>query len=163
MYLYLVMFQLGVQAHASVTKCCINKKDGSIFSNLGGCFDSDDGKWVLNAIISAGNVSQFSNLQKRDLRIPQTLIQTEFLKRLQSGVAISCLFRLSFLSRFNKIFDEAIAEIFAGDIFFLFLFCFDGKYSYIQFVFLSFSKALDRKSLVNEGVSLAKSPILILT
>lgn len=140
MYLYLVMFQLGVQAHASVTKCCINKKDGSIFSNLGGCFDSDDGKWVLNAIISAGNVSQFSNLQKRDLRIPQTLIQTEFLKRLQSGVAISCLFRLSFLSRFNKIFDEAIAEIFAGDIFFFFYSALMGNIHIFNLFFFLFQR-----------------------
>lgn len=111
-FLRAAIFQLGIQAHHALVHECINYD--SMLSHSERDFDSDDGQWVLNAIISSGTFCQISKLRRTDVRMPQTLVEPEFLELLQSGTAISSLYSLAFLSRFNNIFDEALNEIFAG-------------------------------------------------
>ncbi len=122
----LAVFQLGIQAQITLIRGCCNGQYDSILSESGEDFNSDDGRWVLNAIIHAEKNCQLSKLQKKDLRIPQTLVEPKFLERLQSGAAISALFSLAFLSRFNKIFDEALQEIFAGTLLCIYILYLDG-------------------------------------
>lgn len=110
------IFQFGIQSYASLFFGHGSDCHKSEFNYFGKKFDSDDGKWVLNAIISAKRHFDFSTLKEKDLRIPQILLESRFIEQLQSGSAVSSLFSLSFMSRFNNFFDKILNEIITGKI-----------------------------------------------
>ncbi len=79
-------------------------------------FDSVDGKWVVDAMSSSMKLHELAQKEERMVRIPQTLIEPNFLCNLRSGVAVSSLHCLSFLNRFNHIMEKAIDDILLGKL-----------------------------------------------
>jgi hypothetical protein len=79
-------------------------------------FNSVDGRWVLNAITSAMKTHEISHSHEKDVRIPKVLIEPCFVSRLRSGIALSSLHCLAFMTRFNRIVEQAIEEIILGKL-----------------------------------------------
>lgn len=113
------MYQLGLQASVSLLQSKSIESDEFV-NQINSLFDSVDGKWVMDAVTSAMRLNEMSQIKERDVRIPRTLIETDFVLRLRSGVALSSLHCLAFMTRFNSIVEQAIGQIISGEFFFLF-------------------------------------------
>ena len=61
-------------------------------SSISQILDSVDGIWVVSAMNSAMNLHQLIESQDRDVRLPQTLIDSAFVGNLRSGTALSSLY-----------------------------------------------------------------------
>lgn len=94
---------------------CKNKQTHiSVPTLISSILDSVDGKWVIDAMRAAMVFHEATQTQSRDMRVAPTLIEPEFLLNLRSGVALSSLYSIAFMSRLNKIMETTIDEIIAG-------------------------------------------------
>lgn len=94
---------------------CKNKQTHiSVPTLISSILDSVDGKWVIDAMRAAMVFHEATQTQSRDMRVTPTLIEPEFLLNLRSGVALSSLYSIAFMSRLNKIMETTIDEIIAG-------------------------------------------------
>lgn len=108
------VYQLGVQASISlfIGYGC-NDYDESA-SSISQILDSVDGIWVVSAMNSAMNLHQLIESQDRDVRLPQTLIDSAFVGNLRSGTALSSLYCLAFMNRLNNVIGSSIERILIG-------------------------------------------------
>jgi len=107
------IYQLGLQASVTLLKSKkVERRESVKLINF--IFNSVDGKWVINAIKSAIKVYELSQIQERDVRVPRTLMEPEFVSCLRSGVALSSLHCLAFMTRFNYILEQAVDKIISG-------------------------------------------------
>jgi len=104
------IYQLGLQASVPLIES-YELKSESFVKKFNSILHTCDGRWVMNAIHSSLKFFELSQIQERDVRIPQTLIQSDFVSRLRSGIALSSLHSLAFMTRFNRIVDNAVETI----------------------------------------------------
>ncbi len=112
-FVFLDIYQLGLQASITLLQSKEVRKKESV-KHIKFIFNSVDGNWVMDAIKSAMKVYEMSQMQERDVRIPQILVEPDFVSRLRSGVALSSLHCLAFMTRFNHLVGQAIDKIISG-------------------------------------------------
>ena len=105
------IYQLGLQAAAMFMKY---KNEGTLRQFFDTKSSDVDRSWAIHAAFSSIKYHQLTLDNKRDVRIPKILSQSDFTSNLRSGKAFEALQRFAFLTRINRIVESSVQLILSG-------------------------------------------------